>query len=323
MARSTEQINIGLLGSTGRVGRLLIDEIAQSNKAILSAMFVREKLDFAPNALRQNPNQNPTLITNDLDEFIASCEVIIDFSARSGTASLLSALQKRLDSSDNQRQANKQKSSLPKSSPSKSSLSKSNPSKSSLSKSTLPTLPACVIGTTGLSKDDFTLLDSLSKHTPILYAANMSLGVAILRQAVQEVASKLQNADIEISEIHHRFKKDAPSGTALALAHSCAKGRGLSDTNTKNSNLAQNPQNLFITDRASAGERKEGQISIVSLRGGDVAGRHTVGFYMQGEYLEFTHNATNRATFAKGALECALWLSKQKPNLYDIDSMLA
>lgn len=313
MTRNTEQINIGLLGSTGRVGRLLIDEIAQSNKAILSAMFVREKLDFVPNTLRQNPNQNPTLITNDLDEFIASCEVIIDFSARSGTASLLSALQKRLDSSDNQRQANK-----PKSSP-----SKSNPSKTSLSKSTLPTLPACVIGTTGLSKDDFTLLDSLSKHTPILYAANMSLGVAILRQVVQEVASKLQNADIEISEIHHRFKKDAPSGTALALAHSCAKGRGLSDTNTKNSNLAQNPQNLFITDRASAGERKDGQISIVSLRGGDVAGRHTVGFYMQGEYLEFTHNATNRATFAKGALECALWLSKQKPNLYDIDSMLA
>lgn len=318
MTRSTEQINIGLLGSTGRVGRLLIDEIAQSNKAILSAMFVREKLDFAPNTLHQKPNQNPTLITNDLGEFIASCEVIIDFSARSGTASLLSALQKRLDSSDNQRQENKPKYSLP-----KSSLSKSNPSKSSLSKSTLPTLPACVIGTTGLSKDDFTLLDSLSKHTPILYAANMSLGVAILRQVVQEVASKLQNADIEISEIHHRFKKDAPSGTALALAHSCAKGRGLSDTNTKNSNLAQNPQNLFITDRASAGERKEGQISIVSLRGGDVAGRHTVGFYMQGEYLEFTHNATNRATFAKGALECALWLSKQKPNLYDIDSMLA
>lgn len=303
MIHGTEQINIGLLGSTGRVGKLLIDEIAQSNKAILSAMFVREKLDF--NLPKQKPNQNPTLITNDLDEFIASCEVVIDFSAPQGTASLLRALQKKLDSRKNQKPTEQ-----PKSSPSKSNTQKS-------------TLPACVIGTTGLSKDDFTLLDSLSKHTPILYAANMSLGVAILRQVVQEVASKLQNADIEISEIHHRFKKDAPSGTALALAHSCAKGRGLSDTNTKNSNLAQNPQNLFITDRVTQGERKEGQISITSLRGGDVAGRHTVGFYMQGEYLEFTHNATNRATFAKGALECALWLSKQKPNLYDIDSMLA
>ena len=296
-----KQVKIGLLGSTGRVGKLLIDEIAHSNKAILSAMFVREKLDFAPNTLSQKPNQNPTLITNDLDEFITSCEVVIDFSARSGTASLLNALQKRLDSNDNHNLSSKPKSNV----------------------YTLPALPACVIGTTGLSKDDFALLDSLSKHTPILYAANMSLGVAILRQVVQEVASKLQNADIEISEIHHRFKKDAPSGTALALAHSCAKGRGLSDTNTKNSNLAQNPQNLFITDRATAGERKEGQITVVSLRGGDVAGKHTVGFYMQGEYLEFTHNATNRATFAKGALECALWLSKQKPNLYDIDNMLS
>lgn len=276
-SRSAKKIKIGLLGSTGRVGRLLIDEVLASTEAVLSVIFVRENLDF-PQILQkeqnlQSGNLQNTIVTNDLDILIKSCEVIIDFSSKQGTASLLSALKNTIDSSE--------------------------------SKS-----PACVIGTTGLDKEDFALIESLGKRVPILYAANMSLGVATLCKVVEEVAHKLQSADIEISEIHHRFKKDAPSGTALALAHSCAKGRG---------NKSQN----FITDRISAGAREAGQISIVSLRGGDVAGRHTVGFYLDGEYLEFTHNATSRATFAKGALACALWLSKQSPKLYYIDDMLA
>lgn len=276
-SQSAKKIKIGLLGSTGRVGRLLIDEVLASTEAVLSVIFVRENLDF-PQILQkeqnlQSGNLQNTIVTNDLDILIKSCEVIIDFSSKQGTASLLSALKNTIDSSE--------------------------------SKS-----PACVIGTTGLDKEDFALIESLGKRVPILYAANMSLGVATLCKVVEEVAHKLQSADIEISEIHHRFKKDAPSGTALALAHSCAKGRG---------NKSQN----FITDRVSAGAREAGQISIVSLRGGDVAGRHTVGFYLDGEYLEFTHNATSRATFAKGALACALWLSKQSPKLYCIDDMLA
>lgn len=272
-SQSTKQIKIGILGSTGRVGRLLIDEIASSAEATLSVVFVREKLDF-PQILQNKQNPQTPIVTNDLDTFIKSCEVVIDFSSKQGTASLLNALKNTADSSDFE-------------------------------------LPACVIGTTGLDKDDFALIEDLGSRIPILYAANMSLGVATLCKVVEEVAHKLQNADIEISEIHHRFKKDSPSGTALALAHSCAKGRGISKS-----------QN-FITDRVSAGAREAGQISIVSLRGGDVAGRHTVGFYLDGEYLEFTHNATSRATFAKGALSCALWLAGQSPKLYGIDDMLA
>ena len=279
---------IGLLGSTGRVGRLLIDEITQSSDAILSAIFVREKLDFALPQPTSTQSQN-IVVTNNFNELIKNCDVIIDFSSPKGSASLLNSLQNALDSMQNLNDLNK--------------------------------VPACVIGTTGLTKEDFALMESISLRTPLLYAANMSLGIAILRKVAQEVASKLANADIEISEIHHRFKKDAPSGTSLALAHSCAKGRGLIDKTTKN--LAQNPQDIFITDRASVGERQNSQISIASLRGGDVAGRHTVGFYMQGEYLEFTHNATNRLTFAKGALACALWLVRQKPKLYDIEDMLS
>lgn len=276
-SQSAKKIKIGLLGSTGRVGRLLIDEVLASTEAVLSVIFVREKLDF-PQILQkeqtlQSGNLQNTIVTNDLDILIKSCEVIIDFSSKQGTASLLSALKNTIDSSESK-------------------------------------CPAYVIGTTGLDKEDFALIESLGKRVPILYAANMSLGIATLCKVVEEVAHKLQSADIEISEIHHRFKKDAPSGTALALAHSCAKGRGSKSQN-------------FITDRVSAGAREAGQISIASLRGGDVAGRHTVGFYLDGEYLEFTHNATSRATFAKGALACALWLSKQSPKLYCIDDMLA
>lgn len=167
----------------------------------------------------------------------------------------------------------------------------------------------CVIGTTGLDEQDFALMESCSKWAPILYASNMSLGVALLRQIVEQVAAKLTQADIEISEIHHRYKKDAPSGTALSLAESCAKGR--------NRPLKE----ILVTDRVSKGARKDGELSIVSLRGGDVAGRHCVGFYLDGEYLEFTHNATNRLTFAKGALECAAWLVNKPPKLYSIDEV--
>ncbi|OBV30056.1 4-hydroxy-tetrahydrodipicolinate reductase [Helicobacter sp. CLO-3] len=169
----------------------------------------------------------------------------------------------------------------------------------------------CIIGTTGLEKSDFELLESASKKAPILYAANMSLGVAVLDRLVALVAKELKDADIEISEIHHRFKKDAPSGTALRLANTCANARGKA------------LESVMITDRASAGERKEGQISVTSLRGGDVAGRHTVGFYVDGEYLELTHNATSRATFAKGAIKCARFIKDKKPGLYDINDVLA
>lgn len=168
----------------------------------------------------------------------------------------------------------------------------------------------CVIGTTGLDEQDFALMESCSKRIPILYTSNMSLGVALLRQIVEQVAAKLTHADIEISEIHHRYKKDAPSGTALSLAESCAKGR-------------KQPLNEILVTNRSKGARENGELGIVSLRGGDVVGKHCVGFYLDGEYLEFTHNATNRLTFAKGALECAAWLVNKPPKLYSIDEVFA
>lgn len=167
-----------------------------------------------------------------------------------------------------------------------------------------------VCGTTGLSDATLQKLSSLSAQMPILYATNMSKGIAILNKALALVAKNFKDSDIEIYEIHHRNKKDAPSGTALTLAQTCAKARDL------------DLKKVRISGRdGEIGARSKDEIAVMSLRGGDVAGRHTVGFYADGEYLEFLHNATSRLTFAKGALDAALWL-KDKPNkFYDIQDI--
>lgn len=254
-------IKLGIFGGSGRVGKLIIQEISAYDNVALGAVFVRKSLDFSL--------PEGSFVTNDLTELVRSCDVLIDFSSPEATRALLSALE-----------------------------------------STKASIP-CVIGTTGLSEQEFALMRSYATRAPVLYASNTSLGVAILRQIVEQVASKLPDADIEICEIHHRYKKDAPSGTALSLAESCAKGRG------------QPLDKILVTDRVKQGERKSGELSVVSLRGGDVAGRHCVGFYLDGEYLELTHNATNRLTFAKGAIECAVWLADKAPKLYSIDEMFA
>ncbi|AXP09085.1 4-hydroxy-tetrahydrodipicolinate reductase [Campylobacter hepaticus] len=170
---------------------------------------------------------------------------------------------------------------------------------------------ALVIGTTGLDEKTFHLMQNISELMPIFYATNMSLGVAVLNHLVSQASTMLKNFDIEILEMHHRHKKDAPSGTAISLAESAAKARNLDLKNVK------------ISGRDGIiGERKEDEIAIMSLRGGDIVGRHTVGFYEEGEFLELHHSATSRATFAKGAIKIAIWLSKQKAKMYSINDFL-
>lgn len=168
-----------------------------------------------------------------------------------------------------------------------------------------------VIGTTGLESHHENLIKEASKKMPILYASNLSLGVAVLNKAVKLVASALKDFDIEIVETHHHHKKDSPSGTALRLAQTCAKARNLEldkvRTSGRNGNI---------------GERHKDEIGVMALRGGDVAGIHNVGFYGEGEYLELIHTATSRATFAQGAIKAALWLQKQPNGLYSIEDSL-
>ncbi|WP_297809968.1 4-hydroxy-tetrahydrodipicolinate reductase [uncultured Helicobacter sp.] len=168
-----------------------------------------------------------------------------------------------------------------------------------------------VIGTTGLEFHHENLIREASKKMPILYASNMSLGIAVLNKAVKLVASALSDFDIEIIETHHHYKKDSPSGTALRLAQTCARARSLEldkvRTSGRNGNI---------------GERSKDEIGVMSLRGGDVAGIHNVGFYGEGEYLELIHTATSRTTFAQGAIKAALWLHKQSNGLYSVEDSL-
>jgi len=168
-----------------------------------------------------------------------------------------------------------------------------------------------VIATTGLNDHQKNLMIETSKKTPILYATNMSLGVAILNKLVSIVSEKLKDFDIEIVEQHHKHKVDAPSGTALTLAESCAKARDL------------DLKNVMVTGRSGhVGPREKDEIGVFALRGGDVVGRHTVGFYNEGEFLELNHTATSRETFARGAIKVSKWLINQKPGLYSINDAL-
>ena len=168
-----------------------------------------------------------------------------------------------------------------------------------------------VIGTTGLGEDGANLLKLASAAMPILYATNMSLGVAVLNRLAALASKALREFDAEIVEQHHRHKKDAPSGTALTLGERVAAARGL------------NLKDVLVTGRDGlVGARSKDEIAILAVRGGDVVGRHTVGFYNEGEFIELNHTATNRATFAKGAIKAAVWVAGQQSGLYSIDDCL-
>lgn len=168
-----------------------------------------------------------------------------------------------------------------------------------------------VIGTTGLGDETLGLIKSLSEDMPILYASNMSLGVAVLNRLTALASKALSGFDIEIVEMHHRHKKDAPSGTALSLANSAAKAREL-----------ELKEVMTCGREGLVGARSDAEIAVLSMRGGDIVGRHTVGFYADGEFVELNHTATSRATFANGALRAALWLSNRPAGLYGIDDCL-
>ncbi len=168
-----------------------------------------------------------------------------------------------------------------------------------------------VIGTTGLNAHQLNLLKQASENMPILYATNMSLGVALLNKLVHQAAAALKGFDIEIVEMHHRHKKDAPSGTALTLGESAATGRGLALDKVRISGRDGN-----------IGERSTDEIAVMALRGGDIVGRHTVGFYNDGEFIELNHTATSRNTFSKGAIRAASWLVDKEAGLYSIGDCL-
>ena len=159
-----------------------------------------------------------------------------------------------------------------------------------------------VIGTTGLTAEEQDSLKKLAETIPVLFAPNMSLGVNLLANLVERAAAKLKDKgyDIEITEMHHRMKKDAPSGTALFLGEAAARGSGWKLADVQKDGRS-----------GIEGERPENEIGFHALRGGDVVGDHTVRFAADGELIDLSHRATRRETFAIGALRASEWLVHQ------------
>lgn len=254
-----DKMKIGIHGSTGRVGHLLIENMKNDADVKPYALFAIEEFSF--------PIPENSLVTKSYEELFKNSDVVIDFTIAFATETLLEAA--------------------------------------------LENPTPLVIGTTGLSPHQKNLLEEASKKMPILYSTNMSLGVAVLNKLVFLAASALKDFDIEIVEQHHRYKKDAPSGTAITLGEHAANARGL------------NLEDVRVSGRNGLiGERSKDEIAIMALRGGDIVGRHTVGFYNDGEFMELNHTATSRDTFAKGALKAAKWLVNQENGLYNINDCL-
>lgn len=169
-----------------------------------------------------------------------------------------------------------------------------------------------VIGTTGFSDDDLAKLEAAARHATIVKAGNMSMGVNLLAALTARVAETLgPEFDIEILEMHHRHKRDAPSGTSLMLGAAAAKGRAVS--------LAEKS---VRTRDGDTGPRREGDIGFAALRGGDVVGEHKVIFAGPGERIELAHVATDRGIFARGAVRAALWGRGKPPGLYSMADVL-
>lgn len=169
-----------------------------------------------------------------------------------------------------------------------------------------------VIGTTGMSEADEVALRAAARHAVIVKSGNFSLGVNMLAALVKKAAASLQAGwDIEIVEMHHRMKVDAPSGTALLLGEAAAKGRGVTLKDE-----------AILSREGHTGARSEGKIGFAALRGGSVIGDHTVIIAGNGERIELRHVAEDRGLFAQGAVKAALWGLGRKPGLYSMNDVL-
>jgi 4-hydroxy-tetrahydrodipicolinate reductase len=237
-------IHIGVLGSSGRMGRAILEALDANPRCELSHAGTR----------------------NNVDSLFKESDVVIDFTSPEALSNHVSL-----------------------------SLNHKKP---------------LVIGTTGLKDNHNGLIMSASSQIPVVIAPNMSIGMTLLSTMVERAASFLDETyDIEIAELHHRHKKDAPSGTSLMLGTAAAKGRG--ETLKE---LACGP------DRN--GVRKQGAIGFAVQRGGSIFGDHSVRYIGDEEVIELSHRGLSRKSYAKGALRAAEWVIKQKPGQYSMIDVL-
>jgi 4-hydroxy-tetrahydrodipicolinate reductase len=188
----------------------------------------------------------------------------------------------------------------------------------SLPEGTMKFLPICrqrkipiIIGTTGLTSSQQAEVADTAREIPIIQTANFSVGINVLLKVVAMVAKALgPDYDIDVEEIHHRFKKDAPSGTAIALARSICRSIG------------KDYSDVAVLGRGGICPRQPGEIGMHALRIGDTVGEHTVHFGNLGETVHIGHSAHTRDTFVRGALRAAEWLIGRKPGIYDMQDVL-
>jgi 4-hydroxy-tetrahydrodipicolinate reductase len=261
---------IGVLGAAGRMGQMLVRQIAETDGAVLAAACDRP----GHAAIGRDAGQLAGLETlgiaigADPAALFQASEVVIDFTSPDATASYADLAAK--------------------------------------------SGTALVIGTTGLKPEHIAAIDRAAHKIVIVQAANFSAGVTLLTALTEQVARTLGPVyDIEILEMHHRHKVDAPSGTALALGAAAAKGRGLALE-----------QSAIRGRDGITGERAIGPIGFAALRGGDVAGDHSVIFAGPGERLELVHKASGRQVFAAGAVQAALWTAGKPAGRYDMRAVL-
>jgi 4-hydroxy-tetrahydrodipicolinate reductase len=168
-----------------------------------------------------------------------------------------------------------------------------------------------VCGVTGLGEMGHAALQSAARHVPVMYARNLSCGIAAVLDVLPRLLAALPGADVEIVEVHHRGKKDAPSGTAEAIAEVVRQARG------------DEEGQAVVHGRAGSTARRPGEIGIHSVRGGGNSGEHTVLLALDGEEIRIEHRALSRRTFAEGALRAAAWIVDRPPGMYGMADLLA
>jgi 4-hydroxy-tetrahydrodipicolinate reductase len=264
------ELKIGIVGAAGRMGQMLVRQIAETQGCVLAGATERPDNDAVGKdaGLLAGIAEIGVPVTDDAAAMIAGVDAVIDFTAPAAT----------VEHAELAAQAG----------------------------------AAIVIGTTGLEAGHIDRLKRAANHAPVVFAPNMSVGVNLLMAVVEQVARALDDSyDIEIVEMHHRHKVDAPSGTALGLGRAAAKGREVELDEVGR-----------LSREGHTGARPRGEIGFATLRGGDVIGDHTVCFATEGERIELTHKASGRQIYAAGAVRAALWTKDRGPGFYSMNDVL-
>jgi len=244
---NSNNMKIGILGNTGRMGQTLMAEIAAMEDVVLSGGADKD---------------------DDIEALIEASDALIDFTAPLATLSF-AEMNKKYNRTH-------------------------------------------IIGTTGFNDEEFARLKSYATNTRIFWSPNMSIGVNLLNSLIEKAASILGDEyDIEIVEMHHRHKVDAPSGTALAMGEAAARGRRIELKNKQ-----------VLSREGITGARAKGDIGFATLRGGSVIGDHTAIFAGDSDRIELTHKSSSRAIYAQGAIRAAIWANTQPNGFYTMQDML-